>query len=415
MDQTGRCANGLFYNLARPGMQERKVAVSKTGTVLIAGGAIIGSFIAYFLKKQGFAGEITVVESDPTYARSSTALSAASIRTQFGCPVNVHMSLFGAELFRNIKDEFGADADIGFVEKGYLIIGPDGAQAERLAGVAMQNGEGASIVALTSAKARERFSWLNVDDIGIATFGLKNEGWFDAWSLLQLVRKAAIQAGVTYRQGQVDTIDVRGGRASGMRLVTGEYLAADWCINAAGAKAAHVVRDLVPGLPVEPRKRTVFSIKAPLDAADFPMLFDASGAWIRPEGQGFICGIAPPEQNDPDATGDFEPAYDLLEDVVWPALAQRVPALEQLRLERSWAGHYEINTLDHNAVIGPHDEIPNLLFANGFSGHGVMHAPAAGRAIAEQILTGGYQSLDLTPLGYGRIRSGTPLHETVVY
>ena len=89
--------------------------------------------------------------------------------------------------------------------------------------------------------------------------------------------------------------------------------------------------------------------------------------------------------------------------------------MEQLRLERSWAGHYEVNSLDHNGIVGQHDEIGNLIFLTGFSGHGVMHAPAAGRAVAELVTQGGYRSLDLSPLGYGRIRAGAPLHETVVY
>lgn len=145
------------------------------------------------------------------------------------------------------------------------------------------------------------------------------------------------------------------------------------------------------------------------------MLFDTSGAWIRPEGEGFICGIAPPEEDDPDAAGNFEPDHDLLETTLWPALAHRVPALEQLRVERAWAGHYEVNALDHNGIVGPHDQIPNLVFATGFSGHGVMHSPAAGRAVAELITSGTYQTLDLSPLGFSRIRAGKPLAETVVY
>lgn len=168
-------------------------------------------------------------------------------------------------------------------------------------------------------------------------------------------------------------------------------------------------------LPVTPRKRTVFSFRAPLKAPNFPMLFDSTGVWIRPEGEGFIGGIQPPEGSDPDATGDFEPHHELMEEVVWPALAARIPALEQLRLERAWAGHYEVNALDHNGIVGPHDEIANLVFATGFSGHGVMHAPAAGRAVAEVIVHGEHTSLDLSPLGYHRIRAGQPMRESIVY
>lgn len=388
---------------------------SSSETVAIVGGAIVGSSIAYFLRDLGFTGRVVVVERDSSYARSSTALSAASIRTQFGCAINIHMSLCGVAFFRTIKDRFGPDADIGFTERGYLIVGSPEVAQSRKAGVAMQVAEGADVVAFAPQDAKRRFPWLNVDDLGIATFGESNEGWFDAWSLLHLVRRAARERGVTYIDGHAQGIDVRNGRVTGVRLAGGDTVAADWCVNAAGAASAALVRDLGFILPVGPRKRTVFCFKAPLDGRNFPMLFDTTGAWMRPEGDNFIGGIAPVCDNDPDATGDFEPQYDLLEDVLWPALAHRVPALEQLRLDRAWAGHYEVNTLDHNGIIGPHDEIPNLIFATGFSGHGLQHAPATGRGVAEWILHGCYQTIDLSPLGYERIRANAPVHETVVY
>jgi FAD-dependent oxidoreductase domain-containing protein 1 len=387
----------------------------RSGTVVIIGGAIVGSTIAYFLRELGFSQPIIVVERDPTYQKSSTALSAASIRTQFGCAVNVQMSLFGADFFRAIKHRFGPDADIGFVERGYLILGGPWAVEVRRAGVAMQRQAGADVSVLTPAAAKERFAWLNIDDLGVTTTASRHEGWFDAWSLLSLIRGAARDCGVTYVTGHAAAIAVGGGRVTGVRLADGNVIKADWCINAAGAASASVVRDLGIPLPVSPRKRTVFSIKAPLDPSGFPMLFDTSGAWIRPEGEGFICGIAPMNRDDRDATGDFEPAYELLEDRLWPALAHRIPVLEQLRVERAWAGHYEVNTLDHNAIIGPHNEITNLIFATGFSGHGVMHAPATGRGVAELIIHGQFRTIDLSPLGFGRILSGVPLHETVVY
>ena len=168
-------------------------------------------------------------------------------------------------------------------------------------------------------------------------------------------------------------------------------------------------------LPVTPRKRTVFSFRAPVDGATFPMLFDRSGIWIRPEGKGFIGGIQPPANRDPDATGDYEPDHNLLQDPFWPLLAHRIPAMEQLRLDRAWAGHYEVNALDHNGIVGPHDQLTNLIFATGFSGHGVMHAPAVGRAVAEWIIGGRYATIDMKPLSWNRIRDNRPLIETVVY
>jgi FAD-dependent oxidoreductase domain-containing protein 1 len=384
-------------------------------TIVIVGGAIVGSFVAYFLQEKGFAGKIRVVERDPSYRQSSTALSAASIRTQFGCAVNIRMSLFGADFFRNIKSRLGPEADIGFVESGYLILGSPETSAARLAGLEMQRREGAEVERFDPSELLARFPWLNVEDLGLSTFGTRNEGWFDAWSLLSLVRRKARDRGAEYIEAEAQSLAIRNGRVAGVKLASGETLDADWCVNAAGANAASLVADLGIPLPISPRKRTVFSLKAPLAGAGFPMLFDVSGAWIRPEGEGFIGGIAPPEDNDPEAFGDFEPAYDLFEETVWPTLAHRIPALQQLRVERAWAGHYEVNSLDHNGVVGPHDEISNLVFATGFSGHGVMHAPAAGRGVAEQILSGAYETIDLAELGYRRIRAGEPLRETIVY
>ncbi len=389
--------------------------MSDTGRVVIVGGAIVGSFTAYFLRELGFAGRITVVERDPTYARSSTALSAASIRTQFGCPVNIHMSLFGVELIRNLRTVFGPEADIGFQERGYLFLGLPDQVALRREAMEMQRAQGAEVVMMTPAETAARFPWLHVDDLGSATFGVRNEGWFDAWQWLSLVRRAARDRGAEYVTAEADTVVMRNGRVTGVRTTDGQVLPADWCVVAAGPGSGALMRRSGIALPVEPRKRTVFMVRAPLDGRGMPLLFDTSGAWLRPEGEGFICGIAPQADTDPDATGDFEPAHELLEDVLWPALAHRIPALAELRVERTWAGHYEMNTLDHNGVIGPHDEVANLLFGTGFSGHGVQHAPATGRGIAELIVHGSYRAIDLSPLGYARIRSRTPLVETIVY
>ncbi|MFT4150278.1 MAG: FAD-binding oxidoreductase [Paracoccaceae bacterium] len=383
--------------------------------VVIVGGAVLGSFCAWFLREQGFRGTITVVEQDPTYQFCSTARSAASIRTQFGTPLNVGMSLFGVDFLRRIRQTFGAGADIGYVENGYLILGGNEVVDTRLAGLAMQQAAGADVIALTPDEVAARFPFLSAEGIGIGTFGQTGEGWFDAWSLLSLVRVSARGRGVDYLAARATGFDMAGGRIAAVRVEGGERLACDWCVLAAGAASGALMAGLGVDLPVSPRKRTVFAFRAPVAPGGFPMLFDTSGIWIRPEGEGFIGGIQPPAGRDPDATGDYEPDHWLMEELFWPLLATRIPAMEQMRPERSWAGHYEVNALDHNGIVGPHDQIGNLVFATGFSGHGVMHSPAAGRGVAEHILNGRYTSLDLSPLGYGRIRAGQPLHETVVY
>jgi FAD-dependent oxidoreductase domain-containing protein 1 len=151
------------------------VAVS-AGSVVIVGGAIVGSCVAYFLRALGFSGPITVVERDPSYQYSSTALSAASIRTQFGTPVNIRMSLFGAKFIRTLKQRFGSSADIGFIERGYLILGGPGTEVARRRAAAMQNAEGAEIVVLTPSETRARYPWLNVDGVQVATTAQRNEG-----------------------------------------------------------------------------------------------------------------------------------------------------------------------------------------------------------------------------------------------
>lgn len=388
---------------------------SNSEHILIVGGAIMGSSAAWFLRREGFAGRITVIEKDPTYQHSSTALSAASIRTQFGTPVNIHMSLFGVEFFRNIRKTFGHSADIGYVENGYLILGGHESVEARRKGAEMQRSEGADVLTLTPDDIAARFPFLALDDVGIGTFGATGEGWFDAWSLLSLMRSAARDLDVHYLSAEVSGFETSGDLVTAVRLKDGSRIDCDTCVLAAGAASGQLMGGLGIDLPVSPRKRSVFNFRAPLSAPDFPMLFDSSGIWVRPEGDGFIGGIQPPDDCDPDATGDFEPHHELMEEVFWPLLATRIPAMEQLRLERSWAGHYEVNTLDHNGIVGPYDQLSNLIFCTGFSGHGVMHAPAAGRAVAELIVHGGYQTLDLSGLGWERIRNNEPMVETVVY
>jgi FAD-dependent oxidoreductase domain-containing protein 1 len=373
---------------------------------VIIGGGIVGSSSAYFLAEHG---EVVVLEKDPTYEFASTTLSAASIRTQFSLPLNVRMSLFGASFLEAMAER------VGLVRRAYLMLaGPDGAATLR-ANREMQLAEGAEIALFEADQIAARFPWLNTEGIACATLGLKHEGWFDAYSLLRAVRSDAISRGARYLHDEVMAIDVVGGRATAVRTAKGERIDADHIVIAAGRASGRVAGMAGIPLPIAPRKRTVFMIRAPLDGAAMPLVFDTSGMWIRPEGNGFICGISPSPEADGDPGEDFDPDLHLLDDPLWPLLARRIPALEQLRLQRAWAGHYDMCLLDHNAVIGPCPGIPNLIIASGFSGHGVQHGPATGRAVSELIRFGGYQTLDLTPFGYERVRDNRPMLESIVY
>jgi FAD-dependent oxidoreductase domain-containing protein 1 len=382
--------------------------------VVIVGGAAIGSAVAYFLLHDfGFPGTVAVIERDPTYARAATTLSAASIRQQFSTPENIRMSQFGIAFFDGLKLRFGREASVGLRAGGYLLLADESGRGVLIANHAIQQAEHADIVVMDAMQLAARFPWLNTSDLAAGAFGRSGEGWFDAHSLLELLRRGARERGAVYLHGEVVGIERRRDHIDAATLADGRRIGCGTLVNAAGPQAGDVATFAGLKLPVEPRKRCVFVVACRADLAGMPLLVDTTGVWARPEGSGFICGISPPADADPRAQ-DFDVAYDLFETTVWPALAHRVPAMEALKLVRGWAGHYDFNTLDQNAVIGPHPQVRNFIFANGFSGHGLQQAPAAGRAVAELIVHGRFASLDLTRFGYERIAAGHPLREANV-
>jgi FAD-dependent oxidoreductase domain-containing protein 1 len=384
-------------------------------SVVIIGGGIIGSSVAFFLKEIGFAGKVTVLEKDPSYRFSSTTRSAASIRQQFTTPVSTEMSQFGFTFMADLKKRFGIDGDIGLNEGGYLLL----ADVEHDCMLRECHAQfvklGSDIAWLDQNALKSRFPWLNVDDLTGGTLGLSGEGWFDAHLFLNVYRMRARERGVEYVQAEAISLARTGNRVISIGTKSGAIVPCDIVVNAAGPAAGIVAAMAGIDLPVEPRKRTLFVFKGPLDPKRVPMVFDPSGFGMRPEGNSFLIGMAPPADRDPHPENDFEPDHYLFEEYLWPALAHRIPALDQLRLERSWAGHYEMNLFDHNGVVGSHPEVENFLFANGFSGHGVMHSPATGRGIAELIVYHQFQSIDLTPLSFERLIQNKPIHENLVY
>lgn len=380
--------------------------------IVIIGGAIVGSSVAYYLREQGFSGTIALVERDPQFAHAATTLSMASIRQQFSIPENIRLSQFTLKLFRRLKEEFGADADIGFREGGYLILaGEDGLPVLKSNHEA-QMAEGADIVLEDADALVRRFPWLSTEGISAGAYGRTGEGWFDAHAMLTLFRKALRQKKVNFITADVTAIARDGNRVTGVSLGNGETLKAGIVVNAAGPNAGKVAAMAGLELPVEPRKRNVFVFEAREKYADMPLLVDPSGIYVRPEGSVYLTGGAEPEEGDraPDP-GDFEVNWPLFEEVIWPVLATRIPAFEAIKPTRAWAGHYDYNTLDQNAVIGPHPEVGNFLFANGFSGHGLQQAPAVGKALAELIVHGGYRTVDCSAFGYGRVAEGRAFRE----
>ena len=383
--------------------------------VVIVGGAIIGSAVATFLAaRPDFDGRIVVVERDPTFRTSSTTLSAASIRLQFSTPLNIEISRFGVAVLKHLSDYLAVDGEVpevDFVENGYLFLATEAGRTVLARNHALQRSLDVPVVLLSPTDLTERFPWLNTDDLAAGSLGLADEGWFDAYALLQGFRRKARALGVAERAGEVVGIDRVGDRVTGVRLADGSSIGADWIVNAAGPRAASIADMVGVDLPVRPRKRHVYHLEAPVSLGAAPLTIDPSGVYVRPEGAAYIAGYSPRDgEADPD-TLDLGTDRAPFEQIIWPALAHRVPAFDRLRLLDTWAGHYEVNTLDHNAIIGPHPVIGNLLFANGFSGHGLQQAPAVGRGLAEWIATGRFETIDLGPLGFERIARNEPIRE----
>ena len=372
--------------------------------IAIIGGGIIGSAIAAFLGERQSAQNVTVVERDPSYRRASSALSTSSIRQQFSTPINIALSQAGMAFLRTVAGE------VGLVEPGYLYLASEGGRGALARQHAVQRRSGAPVALLSSSELARRFPWLDATDLALGSLGLTGEGWFDGYGLLQLFRRRAIAAGVRYLTGEATGLDREGARIAAVRLAGGEALPSDVVVNAAGPWAAPVAAWAGIDLPVRPRRRSVYVVDCRERPARFPLTIDPSGLWFRPEGAHTICGMPASAETDPDEP-PLDVEYDRFEPELWPALARRVPAFAAVKVVGGWAGYYDYNTFDQNAIVGPAPGLDNFILANGFSGHGLQHAPAIGRAVAEWITEGCYRSLDLSPLAYDRIAEGQRLRE----
>jgi glycine/D-amino acid oxidase-like deaminating enzyme len=391
--------------------------MDKTWDVVIAGGGVMGVSAAFWLTRMGVA-RVCVIEPDPTLARSSTALSVASIRQQFTNPVNVRISAFGIHFLRNIRDFIELEEipeTVHVQENGYLFLAGTEVAAGRMRDVAaMQRAEGADTRLLEPAAIAARFPYLATDDITLGSWGARDEGWFDNMGLHDVLRRAGRAQGVAFVTDRVAEVTRTGDGITAVTLASGQRLGCGTLINAAGTAAASLLRMVGEDIPVEPRKRTVFVVDAPKARhSDAPLLIDHQGYYARPEGRCWLTATVPQEDGPADPA-DFEPDWTLFEDVIWERIWRRMPGFDEARVIRAWAGHYAFNTLDQNAIVGRWPGCANLVLMNGFSGHGLQQAPAMGRAVAELITTGAYRTLDLSALGPGRILEGKPFLEQAI-
>ncbi len=383
--------------------------------VVIIGGGAVGSSAAYHLARDpAFKGSITVVERDPTYRIASSSLSASSIRQQFSTPVCIRMSQYGRAFLEQGAELLAVDGDrpaLGYRERGYLFLASEAGVDVLRENHAAQCAEGADVSLLTPAEIVARWPWMSAEGVALGAWGNSGEGWFDGPALLAALRRKARALGVSYVAQDACGLVLRGGRVASVRLADGSELACDVAVNAGGPWSARVAGFAGIELPVRARKRMIYVFRCAAPIADSGLVIDPEGIFFRPEGAGFICGRSPGEgEPDPDEP-PLEVEEEMFLDRVWPVLARRVPAFAELRRTGEWAGYYEYNTFDQNGVVGAHPDCPNLIHAAGFSGHGIQHSPATGRGVAELVAHGRFTTLDLSPLGFGRILRGEPLVE----
>ena len=390
--------------------------------VVIVGGAVMGASTAWFLTANpDFNGTVLVIERDASYAKSSTARTNSCIRQQFSNELNIRISQFTAEYVKDFRQHMGGDArvpEIRIQNYGYLYLADTDEFSEVLrANHAVQAAAGTGTRLLTPDEIRRDYPFFSLDGILLGSINTENEGYWDGGTVFDWWRRSSQSSGVEYVENEVVAMDSNAGgsRITGVQLASGETIRCGSVVNASGPRAAHTAAMAGIDLPVEPRKRYtwVFTAERPLER-ELPLTIDPSGIHVRQDGPTSYLAGGRSDPDPPVDPEDFTMDHGLWEDHVWPVLADRIPRFEAIRVVSEWAGHYAYNVLDQNAVIGPHPEVGNFLFLNGFSGHGLQQSPAMGRGTAELLVYGDYRTLDLSPFHYDRIVNNRPMTERAV-
>lgn len=382
-----------------------------TADVVIAGGGIVGSSIAWHLTEAG-CRSVIVIERETHQGKGSTGKSMGGVRAQFATPVNIRMSLYSIPFFNSFEDATGHPS--GYRAQGYLFVATNGKHLAYLrANYQCQVEQGLKSVELLKAEDVVRMApELRSDDIAGGSF-CSTDGFVDPYSAMTGFMTRAIERGAQlFRDTEVTGIEVDAHGVRGVRTSRG-FVAARTVVNAAGAWAGQVAKLAGVDLPVEPLRRMLVPTE-PFDKISHmsPMVVDMStGFHYRPEGLGLLLAW-----NDPDETPGFKTNFDpsFIEKILTRGVS-RVPVLEEAEVNprRAWAGLYEM-TPDHHPVLGEVAEVPGFFLANGFSGHGVMHSPATGRILSDLILKGTCDLVETGMLGFDRFATGRLLHETAV-
>ena len=406
--------------------------IRRSFDVLVCGGGGMGSSAAYWLSRAGM--KVGVLERDPTYKTASSTLSAGGIRVQFSNKENIQLS---QESLSILKDESHMEMSIEelmFKEGGYLLLsGSDSGMDILRENIAVQRESNCDTQLCSPSELKTMFPWLETDGLKGGGYGHSGEGWFDPSLMMGAFRKRAQHYGAEFIVDELLDIKLDSKTAVEATTKNGNTISFGHLINATGCNAATIANKVGwKDMPVGPRKRYVFMVECEEwtnsskgcfhkefmnseDVKTMPLFVNPNGVWIRPEGRGFICGVSPDADHDPQVDiDDFSIGNDsnqLWEEVIWPTLADRIQGMESLKITHMWVGHYDFNSIDQNALIGFHDSCHNVAYVNGFSGHGIQQSPAAGRAVAELVVDGSFQTIDLSRMTPNRITTNNLLIE----
>ena len=390
--------------------------------VIIIGGAIMGSSTAWFLSQNlDFNGTILVVEKDQKYEFCSTAHTTSCIRQQCSTKLNVKISQFAANFINNFHEYMENDVRVpklAIRSFGYMYLADSEDFAKNLrSNQEVQAASGAATELLTPDEIKSRYPFYNVEDIKLGSINLVNEGYWDSITVFEWMKNKAQENGVEYIENEVTEITKNKSedRIISIKLASGETINGENFVNATGPRAASTSKMAGIKIPVEPRKRYswIFKAKNPLDR-DLPLTIDPSGFHVRENGGGTYQAGGHGAYDPAVDFDDFAMDNELWETTVWPVLFNRIPQFESLKLISQWAGHYAMNTVDQNAIVGPHNIIQNFFFLNGFSGHGTQQAPAMGRATAELLTYGAFKTIDMSAFKYERLLSGNKVIEDAI-
>jgi glycine/D-amino acid oxidase-like deaminating enzyme len=396
-------------------LAKESIAMMKTNTVydaLMVGGGVMGCATAYYILKNDPQIKVVIVEKDPTYEFNSTVLSDANHRLQFNVKENIQISQYGLEVLETFAEDMavqGVKPDIAFRQQGNLFLANEAGKQAALDGLATQQSLGCPVEWLSPEEIKDRFPIYDVDQLAGGTFG-ELDGTMDAHAVLMAYKDKAIELGAEFITGEVVEVVHSDGQVTGVRLASGDEIAAKFVVNSAGAWAQKLAQTANIQLPVDPVMRQVFVMETTVhDEVVYPLTVFPSGLYLIQEHENiFTAGKSLPD----DPIGfDFTWNRKLFMDHLWPELFEYIPIFDQLKVTRGWAGLYAVNTFDGNAILGEWPELKGFMLANGFSGHGFQQCHAVGRYLAELIL-GLTPELDLSIFSPQRILDNKPVFES---